>query len=70
MEKFTSKSKMSKKNSKEMNKLKRKTWGDLNPVTKVVVSKKIYNRKKIRKNMSDNSDFCGFVLFVLKFDFN
>ena len=37
MEKFTSKSKMSKKNSKEMNKLKRKTWGDLNPVTKVVV---------------------------------
>lgn len=61
MKKFISKSKMSKKINKEMNKLKRKTWGDLNPVTKVVVSKKIYNRKKIRKNVSDNSDFCGFV---------
>ena len=48
MKKFISYQKMSKKKQKEINKQKRGNWGDIKPITKVVPSKKIYNRKAKR----------------------
>ena len=38
--------KLSKKEQKKLNAEKRKTWGDLKPITKVKPSAKLYNRKK------------------------
>ena len=35
-----------KKEQKKLNAEKRKTWGDLKPITKVKPSAKLYNRKK------------------------
>ena len=46
MKKFVEYSKMSKKRQKEENSKKRNTWA-CSPVTRVVPSKKIYNRKKV-----------------------
>jgi len=42
---FVEESKMSKRARKELNAARRKTW-DVNPVSKRVESKKLYNRKK------------------------
>ena len=42
-----SKNKMSKKAQAELNKQKRNTWS-MSPVTRVKVSKKVYNRKRLR----------------------
>ena len=49
--KFISQDKMSKKARKELNKQKRVTW-EHSPVTKIVESKKRYNRKN--KNWFDD----------------
>lgn len=48
---FTSYNKASKKQQKEINKQKRNTW-IISPVTKIVPSKKVYNRKS-RKIMQE-----------------
>lgn len=61
MEKFTPYEKLSKKKKKEIDSKKRGSWNGVNPVTKRVESKKVYNRKKAVK-WSDDS-FCGFNLF-------
>lgn len=45
MEKFISYEKLSKKEQKKINKVKRGTWGRINPSTKIVPDKKKYNRK-------------------------
>ena len=63
MEKFIPYEKLSKKKQRAYNLKQRGTWGALNPVTRKVESKKIYNRKRARK-WSDGSDtvsflFCG-----------
>ncbi len=42
--------KLSKKKKKEINNMKRNTWYNLNPVTKVIPDKKKYDRKKLPKN--------------------
>jgi hypothetical protein len=42
-----SKSKLSKKARKELDKQKRVTW-DFSPVSRVKQSKKVYNRKRLR----------------------
>lgn len=42
-----SKSKMSKRARRELDKQKRATW-DFSPVTRVKESKKVYNRKRLR----------------------
>lgn len=34
----------------------RSTWENVNPVTKVIESKKVYNRKKKHKNSVDNDN--------------
>ena len=47
--KFIPFDKLSKKEQKKRNQAKRGDWKDVNPITKVVPSKKIYNRKKVDK---------------------
>ena len=46
MAKFIAYEKLSKKEQKKLNAEKRKTWGDIKPITKVKPSAKLYNRKK------------------------
>ena len=46
MKKYVSPEKRSKKAQREYHAKQRCTWGDLNPVTRSVPSKKNYNRKK------------------------
>lgn len=53
--KFTEYDKLSKKKKSEINSKKRGNWGGINPVTKVVQSKKVYTRKEkhSQKNLDD-----------------
>ena len=46
MKKYVSPEKRSKKAQREYHAKQRRTWGELNPVTRSVPSKKTYNRKK------------------------
>ena len=46
MKKYVSLDKRSKKAQREYYSAKRNTWGDLNPATRSIPSKKTYNRKK------------------------
>lgn len=41
--------KRSKKQQKEFHSMQRKSWGNVNPVTRIVPNKKAYNRKKARQ---------------------
>jgi len=54
MEKFVPFEKLSKKQQRQLNNQKRKTWGELNPVTRRPDNPKAYNRKKTR-NWSDDA---------------
>ena len=49
MNKFVTVDKRSKKAQKEYYSQRRRTWGELNPVTRSVPSGKTYNRKKEKK---------------------
>ncbi len=49
MNKFVTVDKRSKKAQKEYYSQRRRTWGDLNPVTRSVPSGKAYNRKKEKR---------------------
>ena len=55
MEKFIPYEKLSKKKQRELNARKRKTWGNVNPVTRRTENPKAYNRQKARK-WSDDSN--------------
>ena len=46
MKQYVSLDKRSKKAQKEYHAKQRRTWGELNPVTRSVPSGKVYNRKK------------------------
>ena len=46
MEKFVPYEKLSKKEQQRVNKARRGTWGDLNPVTRKPTNSKAYNRKR------------------------
>lgn len=46
MEKFIPYKKLSKKEKRKLDQAKRKTWGELNPVTRKPANRKAYNRKK------------------------
>ena len=48
MKKYVSLDKRSKKAQREYHAKQRRTWGELNPVTRSVPSGKTYNRKKSR----------------------
>ncbi len=51
MKKYVSPDKLSKKKRREYYSGRRRTWGDLNPVTRSVPSGKIYNRKKEKQRI-------------------
>ena len=63
MEKFIPYEKLSKKKKRELNALKRKTWGNVNPVTRRPENPKAYNRQKARK-WSDDSNPVSFYFFL------
>ena len=56
MEKFIPYQKLSKKKQRELNAMKRGSWGDVNPVTRRPENPKAYNRKKAQR-WSDDSGF-------------
>lgn len=53
MEKFIPYEKLSKKKQRELDSLRRRTWGPLNPATRKPENPKAYNRKKARKRIYD-----------------
>lgn len=54
MAKIIARAKMSKKARRELDKARRSTWGALSPVTRKVEIKKVYNRKKIRRERDES----------------
>lgn len=65
MEKFIPYEKLSKKKRRELDKLRRRTWGQLSPVTRKPENPKAYNRQKARKRTYDPDivPFC-FLLYI------
>ncbi|MDO4458464.1 MAG: hypothetical protein Q4C42_00005 [Clostridia bacterium] len=63
--KFVSVEKLSKKAKKAYYNEQRSTWGVANPATKVVESKKAYNRKK--QKQSDRKEFPNDCFFVISY---
>ena len=55
MEKFVPYEKLSKKKKRELDAKRRKTWGDVSPVTRRPKNPKAYDRKKARRR--DPEDF-------------
>lgn len=55
-DKFVSRDKMSKKAQKELNDKKRGTWGNTNPVTRFQPNKKVYDRKRDKKELDEDFD--------------
>ena len=56
MEKFVPYEKLSKKEQQKVNKARRGTWGDLNPVTRKPTNSKAYNRKRAQAWKKDLPD--------------
>lgn len=54
MEKFVPYEKLSKKEKQKLNRARRQTWGELNPVTRKPLSSKAYNRSKARNWKRDD----------------
>lgn len=61
MKKFVPYEKLSKSKKRELDRKKRVTWGNVNPVTRKVESKKHYKRKS--RNFTDYSDGFGTFTF-------
>lgn len=61
MEKFVPYEKLSKKKKRELDLKKRKTWGNVSPVTRRSENPKAYNRQKARKI---DDDFTGLYFFI------
>ena len=55
MEKFIPYEKLSKKKQRELNAMKRGTWGDFNPVTRKPTNPKAYNRRTAQRWKDDSS---------------
>ena len=53
MKKFVPRDKLGKKARKEHDARNRLTWNGVNPVTKRIESKKLYNRKKTRREADE-----------------
>ena len=56
MEKFIPYEKLSKKEKRKMDRAKRQTWGDLNPVTRKPTNSRVYNRKRAQAWKKDLPD--------------
>lgn len=52
-DKFIPKEKLSKKKRKELDNQKRNSWGEIKPVTRLVESKKVYNRQREKVKTRD-----------------
>ena len=69
MKKYVSPDKRSKKAQREYYSEHRRTWGELNPVTRSVPSGKTYNRKKDKKRIGRelrDGFFAGLFYFSIK----
>ena len=55
MEKFIPYEKLSKKKQRELNAMKRGTWGSFNPVTRKPQNPKAYNRRTAQRWKDDSS---------------
>lgn len=64
MKKFIPFEKLSKKEQRKLNRLRRQTWGELCPITRRPENSKAYDRKKNRQ-WRDNSD-AGFLLVQMQ----
>ncbi len=53
MEKIIPYEKLSKKKQRELDQLRRRTWGQLSPVTRKPENPRAYNRQKARKRTYD-----------------
>lgn len=62
MEKFIPYEKLSKKEQQKINKAKRGTWGELNPVTRKPQNSKAYNRKRAQVWKKDFPDLRSFFM--------
>lgn len=63
MEKFIPYEKLSKKEQQKINKARRGTWGELNPVTRKPQNSKAYNRKRTQAWKKDFPDLRSLCLF-------
>ena len=63
MEKFIPYEKLSKKKQRELNAMKRGSWGGLNPVTRKPANPKAYNRRTAQR-WKDDSNFVPFLVCV------
>lgn len=63
MEKFIPYEKLSKKKQRELNAMKRGTWGSFNPVTRKPQNPKAYNRRTAQR-WKDDSNFVPFLLYL------
>ena len=62
MKKFIPYEKLSKKEQQKINKAKRGTWGELNPVTRKPQNSKAYNRKRTQVWKKDFPDLRSFFM--------
>ena len=61
MEKFIPYEKLSKKEKRKIDAMRRGSWGDVNPVSRKAENKKIYNRKRAqdwKKELPDPVSLC------------
>ena len=63
MEKFISYEKLSKKEKRKRDLAQRKTWGELNPVTRKPENSKAYQRSKARNWNRDDETNSGLLYF-------
>ena len=64
MEKFIPYDKLSKKKRRELDRLRRGSWGALSPVTRRSENPKAYNRRKARKQDLDPTSVPFLFLFI------
>ena len=63
MEKFIPYEKLSKKEQQKINKARRGTWGELNPVTRKPENSRAYNRKRAQAWKKEFPDLRSLCLF-------
>ena len=64
MKNFIPYEKRSKKERRKMDLAKRRTWGDLNPITRKPESSKAYDRNKTRNWMREDHDSKSGIFFL------
>ncbi len=66
MEKFIPYDKLSKSEKRKLDRLKRKTWGEISPVTRKPENSKAYNRRKAQ-NWKHDSNSVPFARLSIQF---